>query len=300
MNHSLARHCSPVRDATEIDRPVYRGDKATIGAFRCPVGHPSFRDSGPTSGCLVVFPRTTVWIQHEGSEPFLSDPTIVTIYNRAQRYERFPVSPDGDRCDWFSVPDDLAREIAGAFDPAAGESERPLRAQWAPSTGALYLKQRLLLRGSERGDADALETEEGVMEIFATVLALSYGRSPYPLDSRRGAARRHRELAAGARAELGRSPGDHRSVHELAATLGTSPFHLCRVFRDCTGLSISEYRRELRVRIALGILEGGGAGMTGISAVAHHLGFASHSHFVRATRRHFGTTPSALRRALRS
>jgi AraC-like DNA-binding protein len=287
-----------VWDAIEIDRPVYRGDRATIGAFRCPVGHPSFRDSGPTSGCLVVFPRTSVWIRHEGSARFLSDPTIVTIYNRAQRYERFPVSPDGDRCDWFSVPDELAREIAGTFDPDAGESERPFRAEWAPSTAALYLQQRRLVGRVERGECDALETEEEVIRIVAAVLTRAHGRSPAALPTTGAAPRRHRDLAAAARAELGRAPGANRSVHQLASTLGTSPFHLCRVFRSCTGVTMHEYRRDLRVRIGLELLQSGVDGTNGISAVAHQLGFASHSHFVRATRRQLGQTPSALRRAL--
>jgi AraC-like DNA-binding protein len=248
----------------------------------------------------VVFPRTSVWIQHEGSAPFLSDPTIVTIYNRAQRYVRRPVSPDGDRCDWFSVPDELAREIAAAFDAAAGETDRPLRAEWAPSSAALYLRQRTLVRRVERGEADALETEEEVIRIFASALARSYRRAPASLAATGAAARRHRDLAAAAREEIARSPGRNQSVHTLALALGTSPYHLCRVFRACAGITMHEYRHALRVRLSLELLVDGAGGAGGISAVAHLLGFASHSHFVRATRRHLGETPSALRRALRS
>jgi len=54
------------------------------------------------------------------------------------------------------------------------------------------------------------------------------------------------------------------------------------------------------VRLGLELLAGGGrVAAAGISAVAHELGFASHSHFVRATRHHLGVTPSAVRHALR-
>jgi hypothetical protein len=79
-----------------------------IGEFRCPVGHPAFVDSGPISDAVVVFPRTAVWIQHDGKRPFHSDPNVVTIYNRGQLYTRRPSSSDGDRSDWFALSDDGA------------------------------------------------------------------------------------------------------------------------------------------------------------------------------------------------
>jgi AraC-like DNA-binding protein len=37
-----------------------------------------------------------------------------------------------------------------------------------------------------------------------------------------------------------------------------------------------------------------------LSAIAHDLGFSSHSHFVRVMRRHAGMTPSAVRDVLLS
>src|SRR5690348_15776892 len=83
-----------------LDAAVFETERVAIGAFRCPVSYPNFRDTGPIERCIVVFPRTSVWIQHEGSRPFLADPTIATIYNRSQRYQRFPAGADGDRCDW--------------------------------------------------------------------------------------------------------------------------------------------------------------------------------------------------------
>lgn len=137
------------------------------------------------------------------------------------------------------------------------------------------------------------------MAIVASVLALAYGRAPTPATRRSSAARRHRELADAVRAELLRAPELNRSVRDLARTVGTSPYHLCRIFLECTGKTLHAYRLELRARLALELLGESAGPPPTFSAVAHQLGFSSHSHFVLAMRRHFGVTPSAVRRALR-
>lgn len=62
----------------------------TVGRWRCPPQSPVFADSGPARAHLFVFPRTSVWIQHEGAARFVADPTVVTYYNAGQRYRRFP------------------------------------------------------------------------------------------------------------------------------------------------------------------------------------------------------------------
>lgn len=282
-----------------VDSVLFRGSSTAIGAFRCPVGHPAFRDSGPTERCIVVFPRTSVWIRHDGSQPFVADPNVVTIYNRAQRYARAPLSPDGDRCDWFAVSDALAREIAGAFDPAAADSpDRPFRFESAPTTPSLYLAQRRAARRAALADPDALALEEDVVGIVSHVLAIAYQRAPVPLARRPAAVRRRRELAEQAKAELLRTLTSNRSASDVAAAIGASTFHLCRVFRAHTGRTMHEYRTELRLRTALEHLADAGAGT--LSELAHRLGFSSHAHFVRICRRHLGAAPGALRSTLRA
>ena len=276
-----------------VNAPIFETNRVAIGLFRCPVEYRDFRDTGPIDRCIVVFPRTSVWIRHEGTRPFLADPTIATIYNRAQRYERFPASPDGDRCDWFAVSDDLAREIAAAVDERSIDGDLPFHSPWAKSDGALYLRQRVLFRRARDGCVDALEAEEGVIGIVAAVLGAALHGRVSSHARRRSADARRRELAEAAKLELERTLGENRSVHEIASSLGTSPFHLCRVFRAHTGRTLSDYRSELRVRLALEMLEQPAPGA--LSRVAHTLGFSSHSHFVQAMRRHSGTTPGAAR-----
>ena len=283
---------------------VFDGALTRIGRFRCDPAHTSFRDSGPASGCIVVFPRTSVWIQHEGSRRFVADPNVVTIYNRGQRYERFPISPEGDRCDWFAVADSVARDVVGRFDPAAGESpDRPYRFERAPSSMALYARQRRIVRRAQLGLAAPLEIEEEVLAIVEGVLECAYGQAWTTLlpaasvstgASRGAAARRHRDLAEATRAELARTAEENRSVSEIARAVGASPFHLCRVFRAHTGQTMHRYRVSMRLRVALERLETPANAAT-LSAVAHELGFASHAHFVKICQRDLGAAPSAVR-----
>ena len=276
-----------------IDASVFTTQAVGIGTFRCPVSYPSFRDTGPIERFLVVFPRTAVWIRHAGRRAFLADPSVTTIYNAAQRYERFPQSPDGDRCDWFGVSQSLAGEIVNDFDPRAAISERPFRFQWAPVPTPLYMRQRALLRRAAVGELDTLEGEEEVIAIVRSVIDIAY-RTARCLTPTTPTTGRHHDLVDAARAELLRTVRANCSVSAIARAIGTSPYHLCRVFSACTGRTLHRHRTELRLRLALEQLEDPAAG-NNLSAIAHDLGFCSHSHFVRVMRRHAGVTPSAMR-----
>jgi len=294
-SRALPSHCSNSTISGGVDTDLVRVGGVAIGTFRCPATWPSFRDTGPISECLIAFPRTGVWICHQGSRRFLADPTIITMYNRGQRYERFVASPDGDRCDWFAIDEAIAREIVSAFDERAGESERPFRFEWAPSSMSLYLKQRAVVRRASRGALDRLGSQEAVIHIVAAAIALAYARRAEPRVRRPDARTRRREIVEATRAALLSTVRENTSVHTLAAIVGTSPYHLCRVFRASTGRTLLEYRNELRVRIALELLERRTAEAATLSAIAHDLGFSSHAHFVLAMRRSAAATPSAIR-----
>lgn len=276
----------------EIDRIVFRTERVSVGAFRCPVSHPSFRYTGPTEHHLVVFPRTGVWIRHAGSRPFAADPRVVTIYNAGQEYTREPMHPDGDRCDWFGLSEDLAREVARSADPRAPvDTDRPFRFEFAESDPRLYCRQRMVFDRLRRGACDGFEAEEEVIGIVAAALRAATGETLTP--PRLTAA--HRDLAEQTRAELVRTATRPLTLGALAATVGVSPWHLCRVFRAATGTSLHAFRLDLRLRIALERLENPAADL---SRLAHELGFSSHSHFTAAMRGRLGGTPSGFRSVL--
>lgn len=270
------------------DRIIFSTPGLKVGVFRCTADDPHFADSGPIENHIVVFPRTGVWICHEGSKPFVADPKIATIYNRGQQYTRSRLSDDGDRCDWFSVSPEFARAI---MEDAAGtltdDPDRPFAAEFLSVTPELYAMQRRVVRLIERGAEQSQIEELALGVLAATIRGPGLSRGVPRRKSRTSAL--HRELAMNCRAELTRCLFEPLDLTDLSDRLGVSPWHLCRVFKEQTGTTIHAYRSDLRLRRSLEQLEPSSGG---ISMLAHRCGFSSHSHFTAAFRKQFGFTPS--------
>lgn len=277
-----------------VDRVVFSTECVTIGAFRCPASHPSFRNSGPIRDDCFVFPRTTVLIQHDNARAFVADPTIVTLYNRRQEYERRFVCADGDRCDWFAVSQDLLRAALAERDPSAAEAERPVRFPHAPADASTYLEQRrLFIDASDPAGVETLDVEERVVALLDRVLTLAYnGRQPRARVPRLPSAN---ELADAAKAWIAPRVAQRLTLASIARAIDCSVFHLCRSFRRATGLTLHAYRDEVRLRLVLERLE---HGERDLSRLALDLGYSSHSHFTAAFHRSFGIPPSTARKLL--
>jgi AraC family transcriptional regulator len=277
-----------------IDRVVFATECVTIGAFRCAVDHPSFRNSGAIRDDCFVFPRTAVVIAHEHARPFVADPTIVTLYNRLQQYERRAISADGDRCDWFAVSPELLRSALLDRDPAAAEQERPIRFTHARTDASTYLAQRrLFVEASHPPEADPLDMEERVVVLLDRVLGLAYADQRPAVSSPRLAAAAG--LADRVKRWVAPRAAQRLTLTTIAGAVQCSVFHLCRSFRRATGMTLHAYRDEVRLRLALERLEGGERDIT---RLALDLGYSSHSHFTAAFRRAFGTPPSTARKLL--
>jgi AraC-like DNA-binding protein len=275
---------------TDPNRPIFQSSLVRIGSFRCPVAHPQFRDSGPTRSHLFVFPRTSVWIEQAGRRPFVSDPTHAVLYNPQHIYTRRPISPDGDRSDYFGVSPDLHREMQSVFEPATADCERAeFRDGQARADAQTYrLQRRIFEYVRQHADPDVMAVEEAVVEVLHRLLAAAYGER----SAAEGVPRRHLQLVENARAYLAAHYASKQTLTEVARALGCSVFHLCRVFRRHTGMTLHEYRQQLRVRHAL---ESVTAGSSDLLEVALGLGYSGHSHFTAAFRDAFGQPPSVLR-----
>jgi len=281
-----------------LDRILFATPSVRVGAFRCAIGDPRFRDSGPIQNHLVAFPRTGVWIRQAGSRPVVADPRVVTIYNAGREYRRDPICSDGDRCDWFAVAPEHAFAIAREHDPLAPErSDEAFRFEIAESDPSLYLRQRRLFLRLERGAIDRFEAEEAVLTLVGAVLARAATAPRRTMARTRTATAARRDLVEAARAELARAPSGPTDVTELARRLGASPYHLCRVFRSGTGLTLHAYRLDLRLRAAMERLADP---RVSLSRLATELGFSSHSHFSAVLRRRYGMTPTCCAWTLRT
>ncbi len=196
----------------------------------------------------------------------------VAYFQRAGDEEEYAHPYDGgDRCTSVAVEDSLLASLLG------GDPTLPFA-----TTPHADLSHRLL-------SSDA--SEEGTIGLLASVLGAI---APVRVASGRPAtALARRRIAGDAREALAADSG--LGLVELAQAVAVSPHHLSRVFRSEVGVTVTAYRRRLRVRGALERLAGGEGDLARLAADA---GFADHAHLTREVRALLGTTPSALERRL--
>jgi AraC-like DNA-binding protein len=155
--------------------------------------------------------------------------------------------------------------------PADGGG-RPFRALHVPSTNALYLRQRAIVDSVRRGFVEQSDVDEAILRLLEEVLArIEECRSTGPEAA---CGNRARDLVAGAKAILAETYRGRLEITAVASELNVSVSYLCRLFRSHTGLSMSDYRRILRLRTALEPLLDRD---TDLGSLADGLGFASHS-----------------------
>lgn len=98
-----------------------------------------------------------------------------------------------------------------------------------------------------------------------------------------------------AQAFLAANISENVDLLTIAREACLSPYHLCRLFKLETGLTLRGYRLRMRLAVALSQIA---EGEDNLSRLAAQTGFSHHSHFTATFRRYFGLTPSSLRHRL--
>jgi AraC family transcriptional regulator len=266
---------------------LLRTPEFVVGRFRCSPDDPRWRTVNAVSPAAhVVFPWTSVVIEQLGTEAVLANPNHVLFFNPAQQYRRAVHDKRGDDAIFVEV---APRVVAASL--GSGDGDLPFA--HGPSDPIAYLFHYAAVRELVWGDADTLHAEELIHRAVARSIAAA--AAFHDIRTRPGRDRteqeRHR-LVEAAKSILTDDPAARTTLGALARRLHTSEFHLARVFRDRTGFTLHAYRTHLRLRIALDRLA---SGEQDLAALAHGLGFSSHSHFSSAFRSVFGVQPSVAR-----
>ncbi|MEW6497951.1 MAG: AraC family transcriptional regulator [Cyanobacteriota bacterium] len=82
------------------------------------------------------------------------------------------------------------------------------------------------------------------------------------------------------------------TLAKIATSVGMSPYHFARVFKQATGLPPHQYLIKRRIEKAKSLLT---QTHLAIAEIAYRVGFASQSHFTTLFRKHTGMTPKAYR-----
>lgn len=98
----------------------------------------------------------------------------------------------------------------------------------------------------------------------------------------------YEDRVEGARDLLETRYAEDHSLSSLGRTVGMSPFHFARVFRELTGVSPHQYLLRIRLARAAERLCDGET----VTTTCYGCGFSNLSHFIRSFRRAFGVSPS--------
>lgn len=232
----------------------------------------------PVTGCGVVLVRSGLFRRRvDGAETVLD---ATAGYVQRQGTEQQMAHPrGGDLCTSITLAQGGLETITrGGWSQArAGALDRPVFT--APG---LDLAHRLLLQHP---------TAEAAYTLVGDVLADLFPRAIAAGFPARSA--RRRRIADDVREALANDLT--LSLSELAALAGLSPYHLTRVFKQATGLTLWQYKARLRARAALDRLA---AGERDLARLAVELGFADQAHLTRAVRAEVGHPPARLRAML--
>ncbi len=212
----------------------------------------------------IVFPRRGVFRRRGRHGEDVIEPGVAYL-QRAGEEDEFAHPHGGDSCTAIGLSDALLASLLAEPELPAGVI-------------ATSAREHLALR--------TLRSEDDAIALLVSVL----GRvaPPRVAAGRPSTAAARRCLAADAREAL--AADTSLGLVELGRVVGASPHHLSRVFRDEVGISVSLYRRQLRLRRALEGLDGD------LARVAADAGFSDHAHLTREARALLGATPVQLRR----
>jgi AraC-like DNA-binding protein len=274
---------------------VFETDIIRIENFHC---HGTERSGEETaSSHEIVFLRKGVYERRNSFGNVVADLNHILFFHRNQPYQIAHPLPGGDTSTVIAIAPSILREMVQSLDPSV--EERP-NAPFAAGHGLAEMQHHIrlhrVLRAASAG-VEPLEIEENVL-----ILAASAIRQPFqtvhgqrwrtPPTTLKG----ERDLVNQTKTVIAARFRDKLSLKRLASETFTSPYHLCRVFKRETGLSIHRYLLRLRLLHALDdIAETPGINLT---QVAIHLGFSSHSHFTSAFQAAFGIPPSRFAREL--
>jgi AraC family transcriptional regulator len=249
----------------------------------------------PKSGCgcercdpvpSITITRRGVHAYHARGRVALAEPGSALLYRGGEPYcLSHPYDRDvPDRSTCIEFDRELLEEAFGTE-----KLDRDLGTALSPGTQLLNLRITAALAASKPNRLASEETALALVHAIVGDFALSRSGSDLPPTARRRVER--------ARAFIAAQPEADHGLRAVAAAAACSPFHLARLFKRHTGMTIRFYRLRLRLAMALQDIADGA---TDLSSLAVRTGFSDHAHMTTTFRKLLGSTPTAIRRQLGS
>ncbi len=271
-----------------VETLLFRSDLVKIGTFECAADDPCFRISEPLDNDVFVLPTKPLWFRRNAGDYRFVEPGAILMHRAGSRLERRRATDSGDRAYWFGVHPDVFVDALRRHGLSTEEMGGALIADLQ-----FHHRLAIFLKRIKCQPLDRLAIEEEVLTLFFSICERRADQAKMSTRARTGTALRQRRLVDRARAFLDANLSETVGLEIVAKDAGTSLYHLCRVFREQTGLTMHAYRTRQRLGHALDrLVSGSGASLTDL---ALDLGFSSHSHLSRAFQKQMGVPPSAIR-----
>ena len=271
-----------------VETLLFQSNLVKVGTFECAADDPCFRVSETLDNDVFVLPRKPLWIRRNADEYQFVEPGAILMHRAGSRLERRRALSSGERTYWFGVHPDSFVGALERYDLSTEDMGGALIADLQ-----FHLRLAVLLKQIECDQWDRLAVEEEVLTLFFGICERRADQIRKLGRARGVTAERQRRLVGRARAFLDAHLAETVGLESVARDAGTSLYHLCRVFREQTGLTMHAYRTRQRLGHALDRLVSGSS--TDLTELALDLGFSSHSHLSRTFQKQMGVPPSAIR-----
>jgi len=248
-----------------VEHLLFETDLVLVADFRCRPDDALFRDSGPSNADCIVFPSTCTKIIRPHGRTTFESPADVSFMNHGEEYRREAISEEGTYSTWYTLNDELLRELLDGRAFAHPPRSIPVRT---------ILAQRRLFAGIRSGAVlDSLAVEEKLISLTRMIVGTD----------------RERTAVCRATAYLLAHFSEPVSLSHVASAAGASVSYLSRAFHAATGMTMSAFRQRVRLTRSLDLLpqyEGN------VTDLALELGYSSHSHFTACFRTLFDMSPT--------
>ena len=289
--------CKPMKQEQEHAFKVskrFESEAFAILDFACP-GRPCNCAEEMASANEIVLPKEGAYVRRNRYESVFADATRVVFFDARDPFEIHHPINKPDKSTVLSLNPAYSERfgLVNAETGVTGFGVGSVPIDYQTATQHFHL---LRLLNSENRES-RLQIEEHAILLIDRVLGLrkQNGSCPFPSVRRGKASTLERNMVIVQRTLelLNQRFRERVSLDETARYAGCSTFHLCRIFRQHTGWTVSRYLAELRLQTALGMLR---RSRMAITDIALELGYSSHSHFSAHFKSVFGLTPREYRK----
>ena len=277
-------------DSTPHVRTLFRSDLIHIFDYRC-AGHD---DEGEIpQGYEIVLPRSGAYQRRDTHGSFLADPNQVLFYNKGEPYDISHPIRGGDSSTVFLFVPSLLIEMIRTYNPdIENYSQKVFCRSYITVETRLQTLQYQFLRVN-KNKIELLGMEEQLITSLGEIFHALYHEPSRKQKRSSNTLRAHVEQTHLIKTYLNAHVRSNLQLEQISSAVHLSPYHLCRIFKQNSGMTLHQYVKRLRLfNAAEQVLENP---TDRLDLLARDYGFSNHGNFSTAFRQIFGLNPSELR-----